>query len=218
MQQVRGRAQDGPWQGRRLVHRLQWHAGPSTHQPDGLNARLGIGAQAVQGRVHRTIGQGGRAGDDDGRGIGAHGPAASSLPTCAAVACSPGAAALHGTGAIVSSISRADTPAASRSLTVRMTLTAFPNPSSPSTIKLTSAMRVMRRHWSTASDRLYRTIVTVADHAAAQPDARVMGTMHRSITVTRTPHTGREPTWHIGHTTNLLGQVRATLSPAAMSR
>src|SRR6266446_5077590 len=66
--------------------------------------------------------------------------AASSLPTCSSLECSPGSSALNRTGAILSSISMATTPAASSSLTVRTTLTALPNPSSPSTIKLTSAM------------------------------------------------------------------------------
>src|SRR5437764_14949605 len=37
-------------------------------------------------------------------------------------------------------------------------LTALPNPSSPSTIKRTSAIRVMQRQWSTKSDMLARTM------------------------------------------------------------
>ena len=61
-------------------------------------------------------------------------------------------------GTKLSSISMAETPAASISRTVRTALTALPNPSSASTIRLTSAIRVMRRHASTTSDMLERTI------------------------------------------------------------
>ena len=73
VQQVRGRAQDGQGQGRRPVHCLQLLAGPQAHQANGLNSRLGVSAHPLQGLILGVIGQGGRAGDDDGRGIGARG-------------------------------------------------------------------------------------------------------------------------------------------------
>src|SRR5262249_52573718 len=65
---------------------------------------------------------------------------------------------LNRLGTTFSSISMATTPAASISCTVRLTLTALPKPSSASTMRLTSAIRVMRRQWSTTSDMLDSTI------------------------------------------------------------
>ena len=67
-------------------------------------------------------------------------------------------ATLNWLGTKLSSISMAATPAASISRTVRDTLTALPKPSSASTIRLTSAMRVMRRQWSTTSDMFDSTM------------------------------------------------------------
>ena len=58
-----------------------------------------------------------------------------------------------------SSISMAETMAASSSFTEGATLSPLPNPSSPSCIKLTPAIRVMRRNTSPKSDMLVNTML-----------------------------------------------------------
>ena len=83
--------------------------------------------------------------------------AALSLPICSSLVIRPASWTLNFRGTKLSSISMPDTPTASNSRTVRMTLTALPNPSSASTIRLTSAIRVMRWQWSTTSDMLVST-------------------------------------------------------------
>ena len=99
--------------------------------------------------------------------------AACSLPTCSSLDTRPGRGTLNLLGTTLSSISMAETPAASISCTVRLTLTALPKPSSASTMRLTSAIRVMRRQWSSTSDMLDSTISGTPRFAAlpTEPDS-----------------------------------------------
>src|SRR5215475_7187431 len=111
--------------------------------------------------------------------------AACSLPTCSSLETRPGCCTLNLLGTTLSSISMAATPAASISCTVRLTLTALPKPSSASTIRLTSAIRVMRRQWSTTSDMLDSTISGTPRFAALPTEPDSTHTSYPSISAIR---------------------------------